>query len=479
MQHTGTICTHCSNGCKTTLSVRNDRIVRANNRDRSGINNDFLCVKGRFGFDFQDHPERLQAPLMRSGGVLEPVSWARALVAVAAKFREVNERGGKFGIIGSNHTTNEENYYLQKFAREGLGTSHIDHHRTGDLPAIVGALSGRENALATIAGLYHTKAALVIGADLAQQQPLVAWQFRQNWRHHGMRMYAVTPGPVREDKYAISKLRVKPGEEFLAIESLRDSLVKEPELTIVFGDTIKGDRVRELVAFGDSLGIPVKYVCLVDYSNSHGAAAMGLLPHLGPGYKPLGQEGMNLEEMLAAEDLDVLWVVGANPLKNTQLRARAPFVVVQELFLTETAQRADVVLPAACAYEKAGTVTNVTGEVQRLAPALRAMGAKPDLEIFGLLAKELKLQLGPAKPDHVFEEIRRTVKGYNVPLPVLATGGAAQTYTLNGAVPPESRPGAVRSAGDTLFTSGSLGRFSKHLTSVIEYPGELYGELPS
>ncbi len=98
--------------------------------------------------------------------------------------------------------------------------------------------------------------------------------------------------------------------------------------------------------------------------------------------------------MLAAADLDVLWVVGANPLKNARLAASAAFVVVQDMFLTETAQRADVVLPAASAYEKNGTVTNVCGEVQRLKRAVKAMGAKPDLEIIGLLAREMGVNLG-------------------------------------------------------------------------------------
>src|SRR3954447_4572334 len=120
MTHVGTVCTHCSNGCKTTLGVRNGEIIRGNNRDRSGINGEFLCIKGRYAFDFNGSPERLQSPLMRVDGKLEPVSWSRALLTVAAKFKDVKERSGKFGVIGSNHTTNEENYYLQKFARYGL-----------------------------------------------------------------------------------------------------------------------------------------------------------------------------------------------------------------------------------------------------------------------------------------------------------------------------------------------------------------------
>ena len=143
--------------------------------------------------------------------------------------------------------------------------------------------------------------------------------------------------------------------------------------------------------------------------------------------------------------------------------------------MTETAKRADVVLPAASAYEKSGTVTNVCGEVQKLKAAIKVMGTKTDLEIFGLIAKEMGpgQDLGIWLPDKVFEEIRKTVHGYEVSLPVLATGGAAPTMPLNGRV--AALPGTIQSAGDTLFTSGSLGRYSKILNSVMEAPGRLYG----
>src|SRR3977135_3733004 len=107
MEHVGTICAHCSNGCKTTLGVRNNEIIRANNRDHSGINGEFLCIKGRYAFDFYHHPDRLQTPLMKIDGKLEPVSWSQALAAVAGKFAEIKARGGAFGVIGSTRTTNE------------------------------------------------------------------------------------------------------------------------------------------------------------------------------------------------------------------------------------------------------------------------------------------------------------------------------------------------------------------------------------
>jgi len=195
----------------------------------------------------------------------------------------------------------------------------------------------------------------------------------------------------------------------------------------------------------------------------------GRIRHLTTANHPYGA----WPEMLAAEDLDVLWVVGANPLKGASLASKNAFVVVQDLFMSETARRADIVLPAASAYEKSGTVTNVCGEVQRLTQTIKVMGTKTDLEICGLIAKEMGLNLGIWLPDKVFDEIRKTVRGYNVPLPVLATGGAAATVPLNGRV--QGLPGVIQSAGDTLFTSGSLSRYSKILNSVMESPGALYG----
>ena len=462
MTHVGTICTHCADGCKTTLGTRNDQIIRGNNRDRSGINGEFLCIKGRYAFDFYNHAERLQAPMVRKNGKLEEVSWSEALAAVAAKFRSTADAGGTFGVIGSTHTSNEENFYLQKFARQVLKTNHIDHHRTGDVVTLLDALSGRTAQLATVADLYERKAFLIVGADLALEHPLLSFQIRANYRHHQAHVYVVTEKPVREDKYAFANVR---GADY---ESLRDKLKAEPELVILFDDSVKGADLRKLVEFGESLGIPVKYVCLVDYANSRGAIDMGLTPELLPGFQPSNQPGMTVSEMVGA-GLDVLWVVGANPLENGGVR-QSKFLVVQDLFLTETAQQADVVLPAASAYEKNGTVTNVTGEVQKLERAIQTMGAKPDLEIMGFIAREMGVAaaLGPWTPDVVWGEIRRTVRGYAVPNSQVVTGGAAQTMPVNGRIAVAERADLIRSDHNGLFKSGTLGRYSKVLNSVVE-----------
>jgi NADH-quinone oxidoreductase subunit G len=177
---------------------------------------------------------------------------------------------------------------------------------------------------------------------------------------------------------------------------------------------------------------------------------------------------MTREEMVEA-DLSVLWVVGANPMRGGTPR-NAGFLVVHDMFLTETAQQADVVLPAASAYEKNGTVTNVTGEVQRLKRAVNTMGAKTDLEIMGFIAREMgaAAALGPWAPDIVFDQIRSSVRGYDIALPAILTGGAAQTMPVNGRIPVESRQALVQSDHNGLFSSGTLGRYCKVLNTVLE-----------
>jgi NADH-quinone oxidoreductase subunit G len=201
---------------------------------------------------------------------------------------------------------------------------------------------------------------------------------------------------------------------------------------------------------------------------------MGLLPDLGPGLKPAATVGMTLPQMMAATDIDIFYIVGANPLQRYEMASKNAFVIAQDMFITETTHRADILLPAASAYEKSGSFTNVTGEIQKLQTAARTMGVKSDLEIIGLVAKEMKLDIGIWSPSNVFEEIRQSVSGYNIPLPIIATGQAAQTSPVNGRVPVASAPELIQPAGNTLFTSGSLGRYSKKLTSVVEHPGQLY-----
>lgn len=559
MKHVATICTHCGDGCTTTLGVRpsNDgmQIVRGSNRNKSGINGDFLCIKGRYAFDFTEHPERLKQPLIRRDGHLVPASWWEAMSTVAQRFREIRDtRGGEsLGVIGSNRTTNEENYLLQKVARLVFRTNNIDHHRTVDFSGFHNALAGRANATASMSDVLHAPALLLIGNDPTYRHPLLAWQVRSNVRLHQARLYLINARAIKLVRQASAFVQVDPGREGSAVRclagegnlldhsavgelalaklaALREKLKAERDLVIVFGSELDRKDVTALVRFGAA--IPgCKFICLGDYANSRGAADMGLYPDLLPGYTGLskgerfGQEwgadiprwnGLDLPEMLEAlqtGQLQALYVVGANPLARYPIdpsKLHGKLLVSQDLFLTETASLADIVLPSACAYEKSGTFTNTCGDLQRLRKAGDVAGPKSDLEIIariaGLMgydldklvqrgdgvradmgqsrgaqngevdrqavwmqAQNLEPCLDPFDPDAILREIRRVLPAYGSDHVDLSSVHESLQWTeeadqtpISGDSPP------IVQAKDDLFSSGTLGRYSQALHNVIE-----------
>ena len=522
MQYVPTVCAHCSNGCKTTLSVRNHEILRANNRDLSGINKDFLCVKGRFGFDFTTNKERIRQPLLRQGDQLFPVSWEQAAEAAATKLKAAYDSGGKdsIGFIGSNRTSNEENYLLQRLARATFGTNNIDHHRTADYAGLITALGERAaDSLLTMEQLYQSKAVLVIGNDPTNQNPLVAWQIRSAIRHFGTRLFLINANEIKLKRKARQFVKIAAGQEpavlkWLAHEEgqlapelveqlvqLKAALEAESDVAIVFGAEVSGAAIAALVAFGSKLPGQTRYMALGDYANSRGASDMGLLPDRLPGYARVddakaresfeqlwgcvlsSKPGLTVPQMVEAArsgQLKVLYVVGANPLahfaKPDSGRGKLDLLVVQDMFLTETAKAADIVLPAASAYEKDGTVTNTSGEIQLLRRAADVMGPRTDCDLLRILSHQLEKQgLGKAlpykTPGELFSEIRKAVPAYNVPLAGLLTGGAEVTraqVARNGHAPYDVPAGLIRSANDTLFTSGTLSRWCTMMESVPE-----------
>ena len=523
MSYVSTVCTHCSNGCKTTLSVRNHEILRSNNRDLSGINKDFLCVKGRFGFDFTRHAERVTQPMLRKGDKLYPVSWEEAAQAAATKLKAVLDAGGKdaIGFIGSNRTSNEENYLLQRLARTTFGTNNIDHHRTADYTGLITVLGERAgDSLLTMEQLCQSKGVLLVGNDPTNQNPLVGWQIRSGIRHHGTKLFVINSSEIKLKRKASQFVKVGAGQEVAALRwlaheegqlapdlieqlvQLKAALEAGSDVAIVFGAEISGAAIAALVAFGSKLPGKTRYMALGDYANSRGAADMGVLPDRLPGYAYVGsphahesfeklwtcgpipmKPGLTAPQMVEAAQagqLKALYVVGANPLAHFGIpgsgRGKLELLIVHEMFLTETAKLADIVFPAASAYEKDGTVTNTSGEIQMLHKGAEVMGPRSDFDLLRILSHQLeKLGLGKAfhyrTPTAVFEEIRKAVSGYNVQPMGLLTGGAEPTrveFARNGHAPYDVPVGLIRSAKDDLFTSGTLGRFCTMMESLPE-----------
>jgi NADH-quinone oxidoreductase subunit G len=565
MNHVATICTHCGDGCKTTLGVRStsdgSEIVRGDNRDKSGINGDFLCNKGRYAFDFANSTERITQPLVRqANGEMKPVSWEEALTHVGKKFAELREtRGGKsIGVIGGNRLTNEEAYLLQKFARSVLHTNNIDHHRTADYVAFAQSLAGTTDRTASLRDTLTAKAILMVGGDPTNQNPATAWNLRTAVRLNGAKLYIANTAEIKLRRQAKAFLHVSefgygPLVAYLggdgsaasgaatdptALSSFRDAIKAEENLLILVGSELRGAELKRLIDFG--LTIPgAKFALLGDYANSRGAADMGLLPDMLPGYSPIahvdsrsgdskiavesavpieaGFDMLEIFDAAAAGNLSALYVVGSNPVARygvDHASLRNTFVVVQEMFLTETAALADVILPAANLYEKSGSVTNSYGDLQQVKKAADRAGVRSDFEMivriadkmgadvhklvpFGtgvradmgqtrgvqsgeadrhavwLTANNLEPRLSPFDPYAILDEIQRLVPGYDVMRLQLLSGNdqhlssAATAVTDSaGLIQISNRRDLVLPSNDTLFTSGTLGHYSAILNDL-------------
>ena len=409
---------------------------------------------------------------------------------------------------------------IKRLARATFGTNNIDHHRTADYAGLLTALGDRATAsLLTMEQLYQSKAVLLIGNDPTNQNPLVAWQVRSGIRHFGTKLFIINSNEIKLKRLAKQFVRIAAGQEptvlqWLAHEEgqlapelveqlvqLKAALEAESDVAIVWGAEISGAAIATLLAFGSKLPGKTSYMALGDYSNSRGAADMGLLPDRLPGYAHVddakaretfeqlwgrvlsSKPGLTAPQMLEAArsgQLKALYVVGANPLvhfgKPGDGRGKLDLLVVQEMFLTETAKAADIVLPAVSAYEKDGTVTNTSGEIQILRKAAEVMGPRSDFDLLRILSHQLEKQgLGKAfhykTPGEVFAEIRKAVAAYNVPLAGLLAGGAEAArspFSGNGHAPHDVPAGLIRSANDTLFTSGTLSRWCTMMESLPE-----------
>jgi len=562
MNHVATICTHCGDGCKTTLGVRSTsdgaEIVRGDNRDKSGINGDFLCNKGRYAFDFANSPDRITQPMVRqANGILLPVSWEQALEHVGKKLRELRDtRGGKsIGVVGGNRLTNEEAYLLQKFARTVLQTNNIDHHRTADYVTFAQALAGTTGRTASQRDTQDSPAIFIIGGDPTNQNPLTAWNIRSDVRLNNARLYIANTEEIKLRRNAKAFLHVapfaysalasfiagddsvvdalkQPGSDSKSLFDFRDALRAEEKVVVLIGSELRGGDLKRLLDFGKTLP-GRKFALLSDYVNSRGAADMGLLPDMLPGYTPItagsnlaaeysiatepGLDMLQIFDAAAKGELSALYVVGANPVARFGVDPAAlknTFVVVQEMFLTETAALADVILPAANLYEKSGSVTNSYGDLQQVNKAGDRAGVRTDFEMivriadkmganmralvpFGkglradmgqtrgaqsgeadrhavwLTANNLEPRLSPFDPMAILDEINRLVPGYSLLRLQLLSGNDQHLSPAasDGLVQITNRRDLVLPANDGLFTSGTLGRYSAMLHDLQQHEG--------
>jgi NADH-quinone oxidoreductase subunit G len=399
-----TISTDCygSDGMQISIGSRGGEVHRVVARDRyvNGLNGEFLDVKARFAHDFINSADRIKTPMIRytKGGRLIPSTWDEAVEFVANKFREL---GSGVGVVASPRLTNESVFTLKRFASEVLKTENYAVDDAYDLAPFFDNLSV---PLCTHKEIRYAKTILLIGGEPEEEQTFTAKQIRQAVRNGGATLIVVNETPIRLTAQAKQFIHINPGSldafalaiadkaaggpaEKLGVESSEiDDLLKtigetEGDLLIMFGGDLSPDAQAALAGSAANFASDGRRVLLHPlplYNNSVGANDMM------PGKKGVGEVIKNSKALYIAGSLR-----DANALQGKD------FVVVQELFETETTAFADVVFPAASFAEVDGTFTNNSGFVQRVRQAIEPLNqSKPDWMITTLIAREMDVDFG-------------------------------------------------------------------------------------
>ncbi len=511
------LCPYCGVGCQLTYHVADGRLLKIDGRD-GPANRNRLCVKGRFGFDYVDHPDRLTRPLIRREGVpkndlaaLDPsdpsalfreASWEEALDAAAAGLARIRRSRGPKGLagFGSAKGSNEEAYLFQKLVRVGFRTNNVDHCTRLCHASSVAALMETINSGAVTAPFFECANAdtiLVIGANPTVNHPVAATFFK-NAAKAGKTLIVMDPRGQALGRHATHMLQFTPGTDVALLNAMMNAILAEnlhnPRYIAEHTEGFEALRAH-LVPFTPEAmapvcGVPAETIrtvarlyagagaamifwgmgisqhvhgtdnarCLISLAlmtgqigrpgtglhplrgqnNVQGASDVGLIPMFYPDYRPVTgadvrrsfevfwgakldpDRGLTVVEIMdAVHDGRILgmYIMGENPAMSDpdvdHARAalsRLEHLVVQDLFLTETAYYADVVLPASAFPEKEGTFTNTNRQVQIARAALAPPDeARPDLWIIQEIARRLGLDWRYGGAADVFAEMREVM----------------------------------------------------------------------
>ena len=511
-----TICPYCGVGCQLDLNVKDEKVIRVTSNPLSPVNGEHLCVKGRYGYDFIHHPERLTRPRVRryllegrprgaeGRGEWVETDWDTALSLVAGKLAAIKRESGPdaIGVLASAKCTNEENYLMQKFARQVIGTHNIDHCARLCHASTVAGLAmcygsgAMSNTMDDVA--QQAQAIFIIGSNTTEQHPVFGARLRQAVRQRGAKLVVADPRRIDITEFATLHLRHKPGTDvaldnglmhlILAngwedrafieqrcenFEAFEASLAAYPPDRVAgitgvpVADLLEAARllsqckpmaaiwamgitqhttgVINVLSLGNlqmllgNLGVPGGGVNpLRGQNNVQGACDMGALPNVFPGYQtvtdpaardkfaqawqlepasaPSTRPGLTVTEMIPQAGqgrVRALYILGEDPVltdaDSNHVRASlaaCEFVVLQEIFPSETSAFADVLLPGVTFAEKAGTFTNTERRIQLVRPAIAPLGqARPDWAITAELARRvLALEIrGPVGPHAAWE----------------------------------------------------------------------------
>ncbi len=476
-----TICPYCGVGCGIIAGIRGKEVVSVRGDEENPVNNGRLCVKGRFGYNWINHDERLKTPLIKINGKFREADWDEALSIISKKIEKY--KGNKFALFASARCTNEENYLLQKFARVVMNSNHIDHcARLCHAPSVAGLANTLGSGAMTnsINEISDAKCIFAIGTNTTSTHPVIGLKIKEAKRN-GCKIIVANPRGSDLERFADIYIQHKIGtdvpllmgmcrviieENFADIsfikercenfESFKESLVKFDLKTVSRITGVPRELIKKAAllyalnkhggifyamgitqhAHGTDNVLAISNLALLTgnlgkksagvnplrgQNNVQGACDMGALPDVFPGYQkienknsrqkferawktPLNQDkGLSMTEIINAaynKKIKAMYIVGENSLLSepdlnhvSKAIKSLDFLVVQDIFMTETAQLADVVLPAASFAEKEGTFTNTERRVQRIRKAIDPPGESlPDWCIVTKIAKKMNFK---------------------------------------------------------------------------------------
>ncbi|WP_156735693.1 formate dehydrogenase subunit alpha [Bacillus velezensis] len=496
---TKTVCTFCGVGCSFEVWTKGRDILKIQPVSDAPVNAISTCVKGKFGWDFVNSEERITKPLIRKNGAFVESSWEEALDLVASRLGSIKaEHGnGSVGFISSSKITNEDNYVIQKLARQVFETNNVDNcSRYCQSPATDGLFRtvGMGGDAGTIKDIAKAGLVLIVGANPAEGHPVLATRVKRAHKLHGQKLIVadlrrnemaersdlfISPKQGTDQVWlmAVTKYMIDQGwhdqafidENVNYFEDYKETLKK---YTLEYAERITGlsqdtiIRIAEMIRDADgtcvlwgmgvtqntggsdtSAAISNLLLATGNYrrpgagayplrghNNVQGACDMGTLPGWLPGYQHItddearakfekaygveidGKPGLDNIEMLHAIEegkMKAMYLVGedmalvdSNANHVHDILSSLDFFVVQDIFLSRTAQYADVILPAVPSLEKDGTFTNTERRVQRLYQALPTLGdAKPDWWIIQEVANRLGADWNYTHPSDIFSEM--------------------------------------------------------------------------
>jgi len=545
LKQVDSVCGYCGNGCTVTLGVKDNKIETVRFNDETGVNDGNLCIRGRFGYSYVNSDKRLTKPLVRKNGQLVEADWDEALAAVKQGF-ETARAGRGIGVISGARLTNEELFLLKNLSANILKTPHLDHSGGECYKGVTEGLQqtlGLQASTATFPQIEECDTIFAIRSDFYETHPVVGMVVNQAIRRNDAELIVLADKRGKLTKLPhTTTLLAGPAMEINVINAMCQVLLEEG-LAVVDGvdglDALKkgladytpekvaalsgvpADSIRAaarklaqakksaiLLAYGlpylagsRELGIAAANLAILtgnagregsglflcgEKANSQGAIDLGILPGAG---------GYGVQQMLekaAAGDLQALYVVGEDMLTTYPERAKveaaldkAAFVVVQDLFLSPTAAKADVVLPAGSFAEKEGTFTNAERRLQRVRQGISSPGnALTDFVIFQKLAAAFGAPLSYTGSDAVFTALKSAVPAY-AGIELNAIGAQGSVWGGETLVPAKKAVVAVAGqakaegrfqlvTGSALYHSGSVSTYAKGPNAVVS---ECYAEL--